>query len=260
MRLSLWIGGILAGVVAGAAYRLKFLNASGAAATFLMGAVIFGVGQLQWSVPMLTFFVLSSLLSKLGKGRKAKLAGIFAKSDARDAGQVLSNGGIPAGLLLLDFFFPHPAWFHLYLSALAAVTADTWGTEIGTLFNNQPRSIVTMKKTAVGASGGVTLHGTLGALAGAWTVAASGQPWLDNRELLFLVALAGFLGGLVDSLLGATVQAQYRRPVCARTTESHRRCCDNVPTMHISGLRWVNNDVVNLCCSISGAAIFYLLR
>ena len=259
MRASLLVGALLAAVVASVSRRLKLLTVSGAVATFLMGTVIFGIGQIQWSVPMLAFFVLSSLLSKVGKARKSKLTAVFQKSDTRDAAQVLSNGGVPTAILLFAFFYRHPIWYMLYLSALAAVTADTWGTEIGTLSKREPRSVVTMRKVATGTSGGVTALGITGALTGAVAVGASGLPWLSAVGDFSGVVLAGGLASLVDSLLGAVIQAQYRCPACGKQTEK-RVHCENVKTHCVRGFSWFNNDLVNLCCSISGAMFFLVLR
>ncbi len=61
MRTSFTLGLALAGGVAILSYRAAFLSGSGAVATFLMGTIIFGIGQLKWSCSMLTFFILSSL-------------------------------------------------------------------------------------------------------------------------------------------------------------------------------------------------------
>jgi len=47
------------------AYRMKVLNAGGAAVAFLLGTIVFSIGGLPWMIPMGAFFVLSSLLSKL---------------------------------------------------------------------------------------------------------------------------------------------------------------------------------------------------
>jgi len=261
MRTSFTLGLALAGGVAILSYRAAFLSGSGAVATFLMGTIIFGIGQLKWSCPMLTFFILSSLLSKVGRRQKEKLNAIFEKSGPRDMGQVLNNGGIPTASLLLNFFFPHLLWFRLYLSMLAAVTADTWGTEIGTLFNHSPRQIPTFKKVPPGTSGGITLPGTIGALVGALVIATSGLPFLKSdaslmREFL-LIAAVGFLGSGIDSLLGATVQGQYRCPKCLKVTEKRMHCVGVEPHL-TKGLKWIDNDGVNLLCSLSGGVLFYL--
>ena len=262
IQVSFILGFVLAGGIGFLSYRAGFLSGSGAIGTFVMGTVIFGMGRLQWSCPILTFFILSSLLSKLGRPRKEKLRGIVEKSGPRDIAQVLTNGGIPTAFLLFHLFFPAPIWFLLYLSVLAAVNADTWGTEIGTLSNRQPRQITTFRRAPTGTSGGITVLGTTGSLVGAFVIAASGLPWMGGstyslRDFL-LIGFVGFLSSGIDSLLGATVQGQYQCPKCLETTE-RKQHCDGADSRLTRGLKWIDNDVVNLLCSLSGAVLFFLL-
>ncbi|MCL4541944.1 MAG: DUF92 domain-containing protein, partial [Chloroflexi bacterium] len=59
---------------------------------------------------------------------------------------------------------------------------------------------------------------------------------------------------LVDSALGASVQALYYCPVCDRLTESSRHACGSA-TRIIRGHPWMTNDTVNCCATMTGAAI-----
>jgi uncharacterized membrane protein len=143
---------------------------------------------------------------------------------------------------------------------LAAVTADTWGTEIGVLARGRPRSILTFRSVETGTSGGVSLAGFAGGAAGALFVAivgfmSMGIP-VSPASLLRIVA-AGVGGSLVDSFLGATVQAQYRCPVCGKITERTEHCLQPAPL--VRGFGSIGNDVVNWCCAVSGALIALLL-
>ena len=51
-------------------FRMKLLTIDGAIATFLLATTIFSVGQWEWTIPILTFFILSSFLSKIGKQKR----------------------------------------------------------------------------------------------------------------------------------------------------------------------------------------------
>jgi uncharacterized membrane protein len=51
------------------------------------------------------------------------------------------------------------------------------------------------------------------------------------------------------------VQAIYRCPHCEKETEQHPLHSCGAPTAHLRGLRWVNNDLVNLAATGMGAAI-----
>ncbi|NOX38616.1 MAG: DUF92 domain-containing protein [Calditrichaeota bacterium] len=263
-NVQLTLGTLLGGLVALLSFRARFLDASGAVATFLLAVCIFGFGGWQWTIPILTFFILSSLLSKIGKRRKAAYEPMFEKGSRRDYAQVLANGGVAGALMVLYMFFPQPEIYLFYLAALAAATADTWATEIGVMIGQQPRLIRNFKPVMPGTSGGITLAGSLGAIAGAFVLALSGSAFLEATVgsvpvLLGLITGSGFLGNVVDSYLGATVQIQYRCPVCQKITEKSHHC-NGTPTTPYSGVNWMNNDMVNFLNTVSAVGFLYVGR
>lgn len=260
-NVQLSIGVFLGAVVAFASYRLNLLTRSGAAATFLLASVIFGFGGWQWTIPILTFFILSSILSRSGRSLKTQLELIFEKGSRRDYAQVFANGGIAGALMILFMFNNKPIVYLYYLGALAAATADTWATEIGVLARQQPRLIVNLHPVEMGTSGGITPAGLLGAFLGALVLSLSGWQFLFQElphwnllVLIFLVTISGFMASLVDSYIGATIQAQYRCPVCQKRTEKKFHC-NGESTLQISGFSWITNDTVNLFNTVS-ALIF----
>ncbi|HTR81378.1 MAG TPA: DUF92 domain-containing protein [Bacteroidota bacterium] len=243
----------LAFAVAAASWRFRFLSVSGSVATFFLATVIFGIGGFQYAVPVLTFFISSSLLSKYGRKRKEQFQTLFEKTDRRDAGQVFANGGLAGILTVSSLLFSPQQCYLLYLSSLAAVTADTWGTELGLLARNVPRSIITLKTVNAGTSGAVSLPGLAGGLLGAAVIALSGIYWLPSASIphtLTVILFSGLIGSLIDSLLGATIQAQYTCEVCGKKTEKKIHCAK--PSALISGYLWITNDFVNWCCALSG--------
>ncbi len=264
--MQIIIGFLLAIVIAVLAWRVGSLSASGAWAAALTGGLIFGLGGLPWAVLLLTFFITSSVLSRAFKKRKASLADKYSKGDRRDWGQVLANGGVGALIAMAYFFAPHRDWIWLaFAGTMAAVNADTWSTELGVLSPSMPRLITNRQKVEKGTSGGVTLIGTLAALGGAVLVALMAiifnpNPWWPS--FLGIILLAGLLGSLVDSVLGATVQAIYWCPTCKKETERHPSHTCGTQTSQIRGWSWVNNDLVNFVCSLAGAvtaAVLWLL-
>ena len=59
------------------------------------------------------------------------------------------------------------AWQAIGAGAIAAATADTWSTEIGTVLGGTPRHLITTgREVPPGTSGGVTIAGTLSGLTG----------------------------------------------------------------------------------------------
>jgi len=253
----LLLAALAALAISGAAWRVRALNASGALAAAVVGFLLFGCGGWPGAVALLLFFLSSSALSRLGKRRKAALD--YEKGGERDAGQVFANGGVAALCALLLPLLPHsmavPA---ALLGAFATANADTWATEIGSLVAHPPRLITTLKPAPVGASGAVSLPGTVAALAGALLIAAVAPAFnLPPLHGILTVMAAGFAGALVDSLLGATLQIQYRCAECGKLTE--RTLHHDRPTLPVRGLSWMNNDAVNLLATASGSLLAALL-
>jgi uncharacterized protein (TIGR00297 family) len=244
------IGAALAAVVALVAYRERALTRSGAIAAFAVGTVVFGTGGWRGALVLFAFFIPSTLLSRVGRARKRALDDVD-KHGPRDGWQVLANGGVAAtcALLALRGGIPLAAAF---AGAFAAASADTWGTEIGTLSRAIPRSILTLRPVATGLSGGVTYAGTLATLAGAISVAAVAT--LTGSAPFWPVAIGGVAGAFLDSVLGASVQALRWCPACARECETNPHNC-GTPTLLRRGFGWLANDAINLAGTLGGAFV-----
>lgn len=261
--MQLTTGFLLAVTISYLAYRAHSLNRGGALAALFIGTVIFGLGGWRWAILLLTFFITSSGLSRAFKDRKRAAEEKYAKGGQRDAGQVYGNGGIATVFTLLSIFFPDATWPWLgFAASLAAVNADTWATELGVLNPTSPRLITDLHKVVEkGTSGGISPIGTLASLAGAGLIgfgAALFSPSGANWNFMAPVTIAGVLGALFDSLLGATVQAIYYCPACQKETERNPTHSCGTRTTQILGWRWLDNDRVNLACSAFGGGIVLL--
>ncbi len=260
MGAQLLLGVVAAAGVAWGAWRAGALARSGAWAAFGVGALIFGLGGWWWACLLLVFFFSSSALSRLAVARKRVLGEKFAKGSRRDWAQVLANGGVAAALASWHAWHPHAAWaWSAFAGALAAVNADTWSTEIGVLSRRAPRHILSGKTVPRGTSGGVSLLGFAAALGGALLIGWCGGMHTLNWRTLWAVAVGGFGGALLDSVLGATVQAVYFCPRCEKETEHTPRHTCGALTHHLRGWRWMDNDVVNFLASVVGAFVAALL-
>ena len=238
-------------------FRFRFLTIGGAIASAVMGTVIFGLGGLPWAVPLLIFFFSSSLLSH--RKNNVDIGSMFEKTATRDAWQVLANGGVGGILVVLQFLVTSDKYYLAYLGSIAAVTADTWGTEVGMFTKGKTFLITTFQPVPQGTSGGVSILGTALSISGAFLIALSGWWWLGEFSTgrFAQVAVAGVVGSLLDSILGATVQAQYKCSQCGRVTERLMHC--NARTGMFRGFRWFTNDRVNGICAGAGALAAVLL-
>jgi uncharacterized protein (TIGR00297 family) len=245
------LGVILGLFISVVSYKLKLLSLDGAIATFFLAWIIFGFGQVKWTVPILTFFIFSSLLSKFRKKINPKVDSYFQKNDQRDYVQVLANGGFPGILVLINQVHTSELFYIAYVSAIAAVCSDTWATEIGTLIKSRTFNIINFHQVEQGISGGVSLIGFIGAVLGAILISVSASPWSDNfSEFMMIIFISGFLGSTFDSVMGSTLQGKFNCVVCNKTVDNKIHCGKNSDL--ISGIKWLNNDAVNFAASLSG--------
>ena len=255
--------------IAGAAYAKQSLSGSGFAAAVGLGTVMYALGSPVWFGSLLAFFISSTLWSKWKQHAKAKAESGYEKSGRRDAGQVFANGGMGLLLCIAGWAWPHPFWWYAFLGAMAAVTADTWATEIGALSRTPPVSVKTWRRVPAGTSGGVSALGLAASLAGslfigatAWGILSlapgSAAPDAVAAELrwaawLGVAGLAGVGGSLIDSWIGATWQLMYRCGVCGKSIEQAHHC--GQPARRFRGRGGWNNDAVNAAGSVAGGLI-----
>ena len=243
---------VAAAAVAAVAWRARALTVRGAAAATLVGAlVVWGAG---WAggVVLLAFFISSTLLGRVVRGRTAPAAD--AKGDCRDEWQVLANGGAAAFAGLIVRGEPSLALW-LVAGGFAAGGADTWATIWGGLSRKPPRLLTTGRPVPHGTSGGVTVIGTAGGIAGAGFVALVAAAF-GGTSLLVPATLAGVGGMLTDSALGAALQGRFDCPACGVASEQPVHRC-GARTLHTGGIRWLTNDGVNALATTTGVALAF---
>ncbi len=273
------LGGGINLLLASAAFKRQSVSLSGAVTGFITGLVIYLSGGIWFWLHLGAFFISSTLLGQFKQEEKFHSTAQHEKHGRRDGIQVISNTGPGALAALLYFILPNPAFFTAFAAAFAAANADTWAGEIGMLSARAPASILTGKPLPTGASGGVTRLGLTASAAGSAFIAvfsgggvllAAAHQTLQGATaylslapvLIFtvsvaaIVTLSGFLGSVIDSLLGASLQAEY---LCAETGRPTERPYSNRrPNTLIKGYRRITNDTVNLL-SVSAAALAALL-
>jgi uncharacterized protein (TIGR00297 family) len=257
MTIQILLGLLLSLSISLAAWRVKSLSRSGAYAAFFMGCIIFGLGGLPWATLLLTFFISSSILSRLFIVRKSSVFEKYSKGSQRDWGQVLANGSLGIGLVLFHTVNSQEIWpWIAYIGAMAAVNADTWATELGVFSRSLPRLITNGRVVERGASGGVTSLGYLAALGGALLVTIVAIPFSGSLPIPLTLSagiIGGIIGSSIDSWLGATLQAIYFCPTCQKETERHPIHTCGTRTQLQRGWHWLNNDWVNFFCGLAGA-------
>jgi uncharacterized protein (TIGR00297 family) len=233
------------------AWRARWLTAGGAVAATAVAAAVLAGGGWSWGATLAVFAASGSLLARVGRHRKTQPEHAGA---GRAAGQVLATGGLAAAAgaavvvagpeaTLASYAAP------VFFGSLAAVTADTWATELGMLSAQPPVLITSGRPVHPGTSGGVTAAGTAAGVAGAATIGLCALLATPTPRLFAAVALAGVVGMMADSLLGATLQAIFAAPG-GGTTETPGRA-----RRRVRGVRWLTNPAVNLVAAAAGAAV-----
>ena len=238
------------------AYKRRSLTKSGAIAAFFVGNGIALGFSYKGLILLGAFFVSSSMLSKYKSIAKESMEKKTQKGSTRDWLQVMANGALAAIVGIIYFFTKESVWIMVFAILLAAANSDTWASEIGSLSKKRPLSVRTFKQTDTGTSGAISRLGTFAALAGSLVISFIAmllfpiQPWGG-----ILIFLFGFLGNVMDTLLGAYIQVEYKCPVCGQIVETNLECHKKV--VKIKGFTLFNNDMVNV---LSGflAALGYL--
>ncbi|GAV88720.1 DUF92 domain-containing protein [Cephalotus follicularis] len=257
---------LISSLIAITSYKRKSLDFSGALAGFVVMTLHFAAGY-RFGAILLVFFFTSSKLTKVGEEKKRRLDADFKEGGQRNWIQVLSNSGIAAVLAVMIWrltgwqdkcLCSKESTLITYLIGgiighYSCCNGDTWSSEIGVLSDAQPRLITTFKPVQRGTNGGVTKLGLLAAtaagsviglafvLVGFFTTKCTYDLALKQLLVIPLSALAGLVGSLIDSLLGATLQfsgfCTVRKKVVGRPGPTVKK---------ISGLGILDNNAVNL--------------
>ncbi|OCA91111.1 hypothetical protein A8F94_04425 [Bacillus sp. FJAT-27225] len=234
-------------------WYLRALTTSGAVAAIVCGLLIFAGTGAEGLILLGVFFVSSSLWSMFKSKSKALLEEKLAKGSRRDWRQVAANGG-PATLCSLLFIFTgNDIWVICFASAIASSNSDTWASEIGPLSGKEPFSILTWRRAERGTSGAVSLLGTTAGVAGSAVIAIAAVLFFELEITTgLLIFIFGFLGNVMDTVLGAYAQAMYSCSVCGMETEKRYHCGHR--TRKIKGIGFLDNDLVNFMSGILAAS------
>ncbi|MCE4047050.1 MULTISPECIES: DUF92 domain-containing protein [Bacillaceae] len=236
------------------AWKEGFLNKSGSIAAFFVGLGIQLGFHYQGFILLGVFFLTSSLLSKYKKDKKARVEEMHEKGSTRDYMQVLANGGAAALVSLFYGWSGSHELIILFAVLLAAANSDTWASEIGPLSKSKPFSLRTFSRAKAGTSGAMSLLGTIAGFFGSLLIGFCAYllfPISVNEFLL--ISLFGFIGNIIDTLLGAYVQAEYQCTVCGAKVE--KRVHHAREAKQIKGFSFLNNDAVNILSGVLAACL-----
>ncbi|XP_038110695.1 transmembrane protein 19 isoform X1 [Culex quinquefasciatus] len=252
--------------------KRKGVNKSGAIVGLLC-ATILSIASHAFLACLAMFFFSSSRATKFRAHLKRKYEEDFRGGEGRrNWAQVICNAGYATTLAMLylldcgygerpvDFGrFYRCSWLGVgIMGAFACCNGDTWASELGAVLSRgDPFLITTWKRVPRGTNGGVSLPGLvvsfLGGIAVGLSYYLSIRYTLDAKILanspnqwpiIVFGGVAGLLGSVVDSVMGATVQfsgVDEEGKIVERPGKNVR---------HICGVRILDNHSVNLISAI----------
>lgn len=140
-----------------------------------------------------------------------------------------------------------------YIGHYACCAADTWASELGVLSKAKPRLITTFRPVPPGTNGGVSVLGLAasalgGAFVGLLYLAMSLFSSTAQPQVVVLGAITGLFGSLLDSLLGATLQATWFDTSAKKICEERAYAAAADPSKsveHVCGMDVLTNEQVN---------------
>lgn len=222
----------------------------------LVASIILGSTGWPGGAMLAAFVIPSAVVGRLTLSRQGR----GDPDETRTLGQVAANGGAAAAGSLTELAVPGMG-LCIVATSLAAVSADTWATAFGRLPSRDPRLLGFGPRVPKGTSGGVSLTGTLGAVAGAGWVAGVAALSMPDAGLILPAFGIGLGGMFLDSALGALAQARFLCPICGNRDERRSHC--GAPARLVKGWRWLDNNGVNAVTGAGAAlagALLYQLR
>jgi uncharacterized protein (TIGR00297 family) len=250
-------------LVAGAVYSItaRKLTVPAAITGVVLALCVYGGEGFTGLAMMTTFFIAGSAATSWKMKWKRQQGLAESVKGTRTAMQVIANAGVAALCGLVELAYAPFEWYPLMpimmAAAFAAATADTLSSELGNVYGSRYYNILSFRKDQRGLNGVISLEGTLLGVAGSLLIAlifvvgfgrasglggvvgfgrASGSQgiasFISNAQLVGIILLAGTIGNLADSLLGATLERKG----------------------------WIGNNAVNFLNTAIGAASVWVLQ
>src|SRR3954453_12017769 len=203
LLLAVLAGAMIASVATGK------LTVAAALTGGVLGVLVYTGADFTGIAMVAIFFLFGTVATSWKKGYKERAGLSETNSSKRNAGQVMANAAVAAVCGLLCYFFPQYVFvFRLMMAAsLSSAMADTLSSELGNVYGKRFYNILTLQKDIRGLNGVISLEGTsigiVGSVAIALVYAAGfGFAW----KTFLIIIIAGTIGNLFDSLLGASLE------------------------------------------------------
>ncbi len=199
-----------------AGWLLRTVDLSGLIGGWILGAIILLGAGWPLYIALLAFFVVGTLVTKIGYASKRRRGLAQEREGRRDFSHAFSNAGvaaicaiavsratraeIPYGVIPL----------FMGIASLATAAADTTASEIGQLVGRRAFLPITMRRAEPGTEGAVSIEGTVAGILAAGVVAMAGTtaaqlvfPVAYRTRVMIAVTVCAFLGSYLESIAGS---------------------------------------------------------
>jgi len=271
--------------------KKEILTVGGSYSALVVGTIISLCG-FEYFVILAAFFFSSTKATHLHKQIKTKLLGeTYIKEKKRNAVQVLSKSLFPTIVCLIiyakygkgmDIFnVKLPSQCKIFLDAFfigffESANADTWASELGILSSEQPILILHgFKSVPKGINGAMSRYGTVCSILGGMFISSivilcnifrmglltfvksDNRVFILGLKVLLYGGVIGFIGSLIDSLLGQTVQLTIYNVTkqCVIEKDDEEEARKNGDELKYYGKDLLNNSGINLVTGVVTALL-----
>lgn len=204
---------VVNGLLIAAAQRVPLLTPAGWVHAAALGTVLWGcLGPRGW-LAVVAYLALGSLVTRLGFRAKQARGLAEARGGRRGPENVWGSAATGALLAMVTALAPAP-WqaplLFAFVASFAAKLGDTCGSEIGKRWGRHAWLITSLRPVPPGTEGAISLEGTAASLGGSAVMALVGAALglLGGWPALLVVTLVGLVATLLESVIGATLQAR----------------------------------------------------
>ena len=238
-------------------YLLNIMKFYGTLLSSFIGATFYYIGGIYSFLFVIGLYVVLLAVHLIRK--KAKFVDVVTKkTGAKDVVQVIANGGFSLVFLFMALFLKQDIYILMALLVMLAAFSDSIASDIGTLSKGKVYDVFKGKETVNGLSGGVTILGTvsMAIFSFAFSYLATLITKVDFIATFILWGIC-ILSVSFDTFLGSVAQAKFKCEKCGLILEKEVHC--DTPTTLVSGVKWLNNDLVNLFSSLLTFGLSFIL-
>lgn len=249
---------ILSFILALFAYLKKAMTLPALTLAFIFSIIISYYGGILAFIILTTVFLSTALTKKIKTTTRQKInESTTEKNGAKDIFQIIANVATGVIFIIIYHFTNNKVFLVSYACIMAESMADSLASDIGVLSKKEPINIITLKPSSRGLSGNISMLGLISSLIGSLIIGIIFTLFNQNLKYLVIILISSFMGTIIDSILGATIQVKFKCSKCQQITEKNEHC--HQKTVYLTGLKIFNNDLVNLSSNILTGLISLLI-